>query len=74
MTGVKIVAVGRYAPPNIVTNEDFQKWGLDTNDEWISSRTGMKRRHWVDANIATSDLAVEAAQRALDKAGLGPHD
>lgn len=74
LTGVKIVAVGRYAPPRIVTNEDFQKWGLDTNDEWISSRTGMKRRHWVDEGVATSDLAVEAGQRALAKAGLSAND
>jgi 3-oxoacyl-[acyl-carrier-protein] synthase-3 len=74
LTGVKIVAVGRYAPPRVVTNEDFQKWGLDTSDEWITSRTGMKRRHWVDANSATSDLAVEAGKRALAKAGLTAND
>jgi 3-oxoacyl-[acyl-carrier-protein] synthase-3 len=74
LTGVKIVAVGRYAPPRIVTNEDFQAWGLDTSDEWISSRTGMKRRHWVADGVATSDLAVEAAQHALTKAGLTAND
>ena len=68
-SGVKISAVGHYAPPRIVTNADFERW-LDTSDEWITSRTGMQRRHWVDEKTLTSDLAYEAAKRALEKAGL----
>jgi 3-oxoacyl-[acyl-carrier-protein] synthase III len=69
LTGVKIVGVGHYAPPRVVTNEDFEAW-LDTSDEWIHSRTGMKRRHWASAEEATSDLAFAAAQAALSNAGL----
>lgn len=72
-SGVKISAVGHYAPPRIVTNADFERW-LDTSDEWITTRTGMQRRHWVDENTTTGDLAYEAARRALDKAGLGAAD
>lgn len=68
-SGVRISAVGHYAPPRIVTNADFEQW-LDTSDEWIASRTGMQRRHWVDAATKTSDLAYEAATRALAKASL----
>ncbi|MDE2572298.1 MAG: ketoacyl-ACP synthase III [bacterium] len=67
--GVRIVGVGSYAPERILTNEDLAKL-VDTNDEWISSRTGMKRRHIVAEDQATSDLAVEAAKRALARAGL----
>ena len=73
LTGVKIVGVGHYVPPRVVTNEDFEQW-LDTSDEWIASRTGMKRRHWASENEATSDLAFAAAQAALAKAGLTPAD
>ncbi len=73
LTGVKIVGVGHYAPPRVVTNEDFEQW-LDTSDEWIASRTGMKRRHWASETEATSDLAFAAARAALAKAGLTPAD
>jgi len=52
-----------------VTNEDFERW-LDTSDEWIASRTGMKRRHWASNDEATSDLAFAAATSALASAGL----
>ncbi len=71
--GVKIAGVGHFAPPRVVTNYDFEQW-LDTTDEWITTRTGMKRRHWVDADTATSDLAIEAARRALRNAQLSPTD
>jgi 3-oxoacyl-[acyl-carrier-protein] synthase-3 len=71
--GVKIAGVGHFAPPRVVTNYDFEQW-LDTTDEWITTRTGMKRRHWVDADTATSDLAIEAARRALRNAQLSPAD
>lgn len=68
-SGVKIVGAARYAPPRIVTNEDFERW-LDTTDEWITVRTGMKRRHWASEEQATSDLAIEAAKGALAQANL----
>ncbi len=72
-TGVKIVAVGRHVPERVITNDDFAQI-LDTSDEWITSRTGMKRRHWAREDEATSDLAVVAAQRALEKVALTPND
>jgi 3-oxoacyl-[acyl-carrier-protein] synthase-3 len=73
--GVTITAIGHYAPPDIVRNEDYAaRWGLDTNEDWISSRTGMQRRHWATAEQATSDLAIEAARITLAKAGLRGSD
>jgi len=68
-TGVKIVGVGHYAPPRVVTNHDLEAW-LDTTDEWITIRTGMKRRHWASNEEGTSDLAAAAASAALVHAGL----
>jgi 3-oxoacyl-[acyl-carrier-protein] synthase III len=73
MTGVKIVGVGHHAPARIVSNNDFERW-LDTSDEWIVTRTGMKRRHWASEHEATSDLAYHAALGALDYAKLQPDD
>ena len=72
-TGVKIVAVGHYAPPELLTNQDLEKV-LDTSDEWITTRTGMKRRHVASAEEATSDLAIAAARKALAKTDLTPAD
>jgi 3-oxoacyl-[acyl-carrier-protein] synthase III len=69
LSGVKIVGLGHHAPLRVVTNQDLEQW-LDTSDEWITTRTGMKRRHWASEDEATSDLAVVAAQAALDQAGL----
>lgn len=71
--GVKIVAVGHYAPAGILSNEDLEKV-LDTSDEWITTRTGMKRRHVAAEAEATSDLAIAAARNALAKTGLTPAD
>jgi len=66
--GVRIAGVGCYAPAKILTNDDLAKL-VDTNDEWITARTGMKRRHIAADHEATSDLAIEAARRALKHAG-----
>ena len=73
LTGVKIAAVGHYAPTGILTNEDLEKV-LDTTDEWITTRTGMKRRHVAKPEEATSDLAIAAAREALAKTNLSPAD
>ncbi len=73
LNGVKIVGVGHYAPAHVVTNHDLEAW-LDTTDEWITSRTGMKRRHWASDQEATSDLAAAAASAALVHAGLQAQD
>lgn len=68
-----MVGVGHYAPAAILTNEDLEKV-LDTSDEWITSRTGMKRRHVSAPNEATSDLAMAAARHALQAASMQPSD
>ncbi len=73
LRGVRIAGIARYAPERIVTNEDFERW-LDTSDEWITVRTGMKRRHWAADDQATSDLAIVAAGNALAQAGLKADD
>ncbi len=73
LDGVKIVGVGHYAPANVVTNKDLEQW-LDTSDEWIARRTGMKSRHWARPEESTSDLALAAAGVALEYAGLRPAD
>jgi 3-oxoacyl-[acyl-carrier-protein] synthase III len=67
--GVSIVGVGHYAPARVVTNHDLESW-LDTSDEWITTRTGMKRRHWASEGEGTSDLAFAAAGAALVHAGM----
>jgi 3-oxoacyl-[acyl-carrier-protein] synthase-3 len=72
-TGVRIAAVGHYVPSGILTNEDLEKV-LDTSDEWITTRTGMKRRHVASVEEATSDLAIAAARKALAKTPLTPAD
>ncbi len=60
-------------PERVVTNHDLEQW-LDTSDEWITSRTGMKRRHWSSENESTGDLAFVAAQNALASAKLKATD
>jgi 3-oxoacyl-[acyl-carrier-protein] synthase-3 len=71
--GVTITGVGQYAPSGILSNEDFEKL-VDTSDEWIVQRTGMKRRHIAAPQQATSDLALPAALGALQAAGKRPGD
>ncbi|MER8221531.1 beta-ketoacyl-ACP synthase III [Streptomyces sp. NPDC094143] len=63
-----LMGLGGYLPPKVVTNEDLSAT-LDTTDEWITTRTGIKRRHVVDGGLSTGDLAVEAGARALKSAG-----
>ncbi|MEI7767634.1 MAG: 3-oxoacyl-ACP synthase, partial [Phycisphaerae bacterium] len=71
--GAIITGTGSYAPERLLTNDDLQKL-VDTNDEWIVQRTGMKSRHIATPEQATSDLALPAAQRAIENAGLTPND
>jgi len=70
---IKIAGSGFYAPDKILTNFDLEKM-VDTSDEWIVTRTGIKERRIASKDQATSDLAVEAGQRALKDAGLGVKD
>ncbi|MCJ7801554.1 MAG: beta-ketoacyl-ACP synthase 3, partial [Candidatus Marinimicrobia bacterium] len=69
----KIAGIGYYVPERIVTNKDLEKL-MDTNDEWIVTRTGIHERRWVDSRIGTSDLAVKAAEKALDMAKVSAKD
>jgi 3-oxoacyl-[acyl-carrier-protein] synthase-3 len=69
----RISSLATYVPPRVLTNADLEKM-VDTNDEWILQRTGIRERHIVDPGVATSDLAVEAARAAIDRAGLTPAD
>lgn len=71
----KILGVGYYVPPRVVTNNDLAtKYGIDTSDEWIQQRTGIKERRFVDPGTTNADLGVEAAKRALDTAGIKKED
>jgi len=69
----KISALGTYVPPRLLTNADLERM-VDTSDEWIMARVGIRERHVVDKGVATSDLAAAAAQKALDQRGLKPTD
>ncbi|HYP05602.1 MAG TPA: beta-ketoacyl-ACP synthase III [Bryobacteraceae bacterium] len=71
MRKAKITAVGCYTPPNQLTNDDLSKM-VDTNDQWILERTGIRTRHIAPPDVATSDMAVEAAKIALKNAGADP--
>ena len=63
----------RHVPPRLLTNADLEKM-VDTTDEWILKRTGIRERHIVDPGVATSDLGKEAALKAIANAGLTPED
>jgi 3-oxoacyl-[acyl-carrier-protein] synthase-3 len=65
----KISALGCYTPPKLLTNADLEKM-VQTSDEWIMERTGIRERHIAGPDIATSDLAVEAARAALSQRGI----
>ncbi len=71
MRRAKITALGTYAPPKLLTNADLEKM-VETSNEWILERTGISERHIVEEGKATSDLAVEAAKRALAQRGVEP--
>jgi 3-oxoacyl-[acyl-carrier-protein] synthase III len=70
---VKISALGTYVPPRILSNADLEKM-VETSNDWILERTGIRERHLVDKGVATSDLAAEAAKDALAQRGLEPTD
>jgi 3-oxoacyl-[acyl-carrier-protein] synthase-3 len=70
---VGIIGVGEYLPEKILTNADLEKM-VDTSDEWITTRTGIKERHLAAAGQSASDLAVKAAEQALKNARLKPED
>ena len=71
MPGAKITALGCYVPPGVLTNHDLERM-VDTNNEWIMTRVGIRERHIVDKGVATSDLAAEASRKALAQRGMEP--
>jgi 3-oxoacyl-[acyl-carrier-protein] synthase-3 len=70
---VRISGLSTYVPPRVLTNADLERM-VETSDEWIQQRTGIRERHIVDAGVATSDLAAEAARGAMAEAGVTPLD
>ena len=74
----RITGTGSYLPPNRQTNAQLTARlaadGIETSDEWIVSRSGIHARHYADADVPCSDLALIAAQRAIEAAGLVPND
>jgi len=73
MTRAQIVGIGAYAPKRILTNQDLEKM-VDTSDEWIVQRTGIRERRIVDETEAASDLGFRAAQQAMERAGVEPEE
>ena len=70
-----IKGTGRYVPERLVTNDDLTQW-METSDEWIEQRTGIKQRYWIpeEGNVGASDLGLEATKIALEKANWQPED
>ena len=73
MRPVKIAGLARYVPPRVLTNADLERM-VDTTNEWILQRTGIRERHLVDPGVATSDLAVPASLEAIEQAGITSKD
>ena len=73
MLKAKISAVGAWVPPRVLTNDDLARM-VDTSNEWILERTGIRERHIADPGIATSDMAIEAARAALANRGTTAED
>jgi 3-oxoacyl-[acyl-carrier-protein] synthase-3 len=73
MLMIRVIGTGSYLPQKIMTNFDFEKL-VETNNEWIVKRTGIKERRFASENEATSDLAYNASKKALEMAGLSPKD
>jgi len=70
---VKIAGLATFVPPRVLSNFDLEKM-VETSDEWILQRTGIRERHIVDPGVATSDIAAPAACQAIAEAGLTPDD
>jgi len=69
----RIAGIGSYLPERVMTNEEMARL-VDTSDEWIRERTGIRQRHMAADNESTSDLAEKAARKALENAGIAPSD
>lgn len=75
MPNAFIAGTGAYVPPNVVTNDDLRtRYGIDTTHEWIVQRTGIEARRFADEGLCSADLAVPAAEQAIERAGLKKTD
>ena len=72
MIHARIAGTGSYLPGNPVTNDDLVARGIETSNDWVVSRTGIRARHLADEGVTSSDLAEIAARRALDAADASP--
>ena len=73
MKSVKIAGLGKYLPPRRLCNSDLVKM-VDTSDEWITTRTGIKERRIAEKGVGASQLAYKASEIALERAGIDPKD
>ena len=71
MNGLQLIATGGALPGRTVTNEDLSRV-VDTSDEWITTRTGIRTRHWCTEGESAATLAIAAAWQALERSGLAP--
>ena len=69
----KIIGLGHYLPSKVMTNADFEKI-VDTNDEWIKTRTGISERRFTTEGETVSTMSVEASKKAIERAGITPND
>ena len=69
----KIGALGTYVPPDVITNQDLEKL-VDTNDQWILERTGIRERHVLAKGLGVSDMCAEAAKKCLAARGIEPSE
>ena len=73
MTGSTLLGMGHFLPPRVVTNNDLAGL-METTDEWITQRTGIRERRWIEGDVGASELAEHASREALAEAGLEPKD
>ncbi|MDD3354106.1 beta-ketoacyl-ACP synthase III [Zoogloea sp.] len=74
MIHARVAGTGSFLPGKPVTNDDLVARGIDTSDEWIAGRTGIRARHLADPDVTASQLAYEASVRAIEAAGCRPND
>ena len=73
MNGLQLIATGGALPGRTITNDALSRM-VDTSDAWITSRTGIRTRHWCTEDESAATLAIAAARQALDRSGLAPAD
>ncbi|RMI25199.1 MAG: 3-oxoacyl-ACP synthase, partial [Calditrichaeota bacterium] len=69
MIRTEIIGAGHYVPARVVTNHDLEQW-MDTSDEWIRERTGIRTRRWIEPGETVHGMGLKATQKALQRAGI----